>query len=192
LTALDLSLDRSVERQYELGKAAARSFSRPEFFADQEPRFTGDLGMGSGSSAFRQGVLAGELQIAVDAVLDRTATALNIKSFAQFHKDLSNGEADVADMVEPFARSWRKFDPEGRPVFWRIIMAQLFIYRAIRLHRDRDLTDKDILARVKLSPSEHDEFAFSSLPEHRSEVDAAYRTGLLFLEATLEYRNPFL
>jgi hypothetical protein len=138
-----------------------------------------------------QGVVGGEVQHAISAVLNTDGEKPRIKAFWEFSAGLSDSASAASKAVEIFSAPFRDFTPARRPVFWRILIAQLFLYRAARLQRVPDLTNTEVLRRVMLSPEEMKEFAFSHDPADAAEVDAGYAIAMRFLETSLNYQDPF-
>ncbi len=193
LTALDLSLDPVTERQYELGKAINRSFNRDVMFAAEAPavHYVPAMQAHGGQTTPAQGVVGGELQRAVRCSVIPDGQRRHVISFAELSDGLKQPGSDIARALDAFMQPWIGFTPAGRPVFWRILMAQLFLYRAVRLYRQGPLDDEALLKRVQLSEQEWHEFAYSDDPACAADIGAGYEIGLRYLRSALEYRKPF-
>jgi hypothetical protein len=193
LTMLDLSLDPVTERQYELGKAINRSFNRDVFFAAAAPavNYVPPAQARDGEAGAPQGVFGGEVHRAVRCMIRKDGERLRTASFAEFSDELRQADSDTARALEAFTRPWIGFQPATRPVFWRILIAQLFLYRAARLYREEALDNDALLQRVRLSEQEQREFAYSDDPACWPDIQAGYEVGLRYLQSALKYRDPF-
>lgn len=195
VTLLDLTLDSRIERQYELGKALNRALSRDFDFAkgppqipytpntDPAPRETGV----TDARYVRQGVVSGRLQRASAALLLGDPPSQRPKTYAEFEKEFNAKGTTLRDDVSPLLDLFDNFSPTTMPVLWRILIAQVFILRAIRLYRVNSLNPHQILERVRLTPEEKLQFAFSQLPAHQEAINDAYDIGLAYLKSTLDY-----
>ncbi|MBV9408124.1 MAG: hypothetical protein JO164_04835 [Candidatus Eremiobacteraeota bacterium] len=201
ITLLDLTLDDSLERQYELGKAANRVWSRDISLASSlyELRYNPNrqdvekqsLAPDEESMYRRQGVLSGYVQRAAAALVFTNDGEQRVRSFSEFADAYENNELTVQRDVEPVLKVLDGFVPARHPVLWRVIVAQLFVYRAIRLYRERELTNIQLLERVRLSEVELRDFSFSLAREDQERVHEAYAVGLQFLAQSLEARGRF-
>lgn len=194
VTLLDLTLDARIERQYELGKALNRVFSRDFDFAKKSPEITYNPNADPAhrdprvddSRYVRQGVFSGHLQRASAALLLGQPPSQRTKTYAEFEKEFKSN-TDLADDVSPLLDVFHDFSPITRPVLWRILVSQIFILRAVRLYREASLTKEQIIVRVQLDEHERAQFAFSEQLTDQSIVDDAYRIGLNYLKSSLDY-----
>jgi hypothetical protein len=189
LTLLDLTLDARIEMQYQLGKAITRSFNRDSFFAAAAPAIPYSLREQT-TAATKQGVFGSQVQRAVDALIVADGGPLTIKSTHVFVDEFKQPGSATASSVAEFTRIWRGFTPVGKQIFWRIVIAQLFLLRAIRLTRSPKVDPSALMQACLLQPDELKEFAFSLAPEHQAEVTSGYEIGLRYLAASLDYSDP--
>jgi hypothetical protein len=187
LTAFDLSLDPAIERQYAIGKALNRSFARHVDFAMLAPAL--DYRPDE-EEVGKQGLYSGEIQQALAVMLTGPAEAQRLKTFGEFVHGLDTNPTDRED-VRPFVALLRDFEPRRRPVLWRILMTQLFLYRAARLYRQRPATAEELIAATTLKETERQQYAFSHAPEDQLEVEAGYRIGQDYLKDILRYAEPY-
>jgi hypothetical protein len=193
LTLLDLSLDEAIERNYEIGKSINRSFNRDFYFAQASPviRYQPDDDKRSESNSVVQGVYSGNIQRAVAALVATEDNAKFVKSFSEFSAELQKPGSATEQAVDPFITLLKGFSPIGRPVLWRILICQLFLYRAARLYRVANLTNSELIRRVQLTPEEKLEYAFSVNAADSIEVEAGFRIGIEYLTKSLDFRDKF-
>jgi hypothetical protein len=200
ITLLDLGLDSALERQYELGKAANRSWNRDIEMSHVAPPLQYDpnhkrareyAALPGGESTYRrQGVFGGLLQRAAAALVVTDGASPQVRTFAEFSAAYDDRKSSVRRDVEPVLEVFKGFVPEAHPVLWRIIIAQLFVYRAVRLYRERDLSDDEVLARVLLTGEEQEAFAFSTNKDDAKRVREAYTIGSDYLRKALAAAKP--
>jgi hypothetical protein len=180
LTFLDLSLEAGISRQYELGKALNRSFSRDHEFAAREPAI--DYHPNDNANPdFRQGVFAGNLMRAVARVVTGDKGQERVKTFAELNSEWDKSDSGAREDLEPVMQVFRGFTPEKRPILWRILIAQLLVYRAIRL-RKADLDTDALMDQVALNSQDLEEFTPAGGPE---QMKAAVAGAEAFLREAL-------
>jgi hypothetical protein len=162
LTSRDISLDHWVSRQFFLSDAVYKAFTRDFFFASQVPvisgyRETADREKVPDGIAkhYKQGIYLGRLDTAVHNLVEWQAESPQVITFGRFEQLLASTESDLARSMQSLAAIFAGFHPARRPVTWRILVAQYYIFRAIRLDRREKLEqDKhdDTIEVVKLDP----------------------------------------
>ncbi|HKG87869.1 MAG TPA: hypothetical protein VKA95_06045 [Nitrososphaeraceae archaeon] len=154
LTRVDLSVDPSIETIYLLANRLYRTFSADVALADSDPKIPNYKG-------FEQGIFAHYLDNMTEALIeyyyepDKTP---RLKSFGKFtgeyikvkiKTEKVNGKTEVRKKVKvlhPFNLIYNillNFHPMAKPVLWRILIAQLYLYNAIRNVYDRNPTEVD-------------------------------------------------
>lgn len=182
LTFLDLSLDARIARQYVLGKALNSSFSRDHEFARNKPEIPYHPNADPPEKPdIRQGVFAGNLQRAVARMIASDGERSHVKSFGELSGEWSDPKSGAKDDLQPVIDIFIGFTPGERPVLWRILMAQLFVYRAIR-QRNAELDPEGLLSSVALSDEELEKFSPGGDP---AQMAAALDGGQAFLREAL-------
>ena len=182
ITLLDLSLDPRIERQYELGKALNRSFSRDFWFAQQEPEISYDPnGVHTDEASTLQGVYAGNLQRAVARLVISDGDRKRAKTFGEFTSEWDDPSSGAGDDLLAVVEPLLGFTPEERPILWRILVAQLLLHRAIRLQRTPHLSADEVLEKASLSDAENAEFSPVAGDAPDRATLAALSAGRVFL-----------
>jgi hypothetical protein len=97
--------------------------------------------------------------------------------------------SELAKAMEPFESIFATFHPGKCPVTWRILVAQYFILRAMRLSQ-REKVERgeqdDTLARIVLNEATVNELAWRQPADE--EVTAPLHIGLKYLASALHQR----
>jgi hypothetical protein len=149
LTVVDLTLDRSINARYSLGKLAARSlmehFEVAEFAGlpyDPEPSGTHaaweQLLLEKPEQHWLQGLASGRLDNAVEALIVRGAAGESSRymTFGQFNETYSDEQSAVRRYFEPVEFMFSQFHPRSRPILWIILLIQAHLYKGLMLTRD--------------------------------------------------------
>lgn len=142
LTLVDLRLDTQIEIQYLLAKKAFLTLTDDARIAkaaglDYTPYLEGwrEKRIGNPQKYRRQGLPLGRLDNTVAALtqpLSPTSEHERVISFGEFEELL--GAVQVDDVRSPLGAArdlFRDFHPERRPVLWRILLVQYFLYKSI-------------------------------------------------------------
>ena len=163
LTSIDLKLDPSINIQYHLAKILYYTFSSSQELAKSDPAIPYDpdqIGEGSkdlGEVAKKerrvkypeqfwlQGLKVGMLDILSERfILSETENGnVRIKSFGEFEQQFfeKNDSAvphDNNGIFEVFITIFSYFHPRTRPVLWRVLITQAYLYNAIKNIRNAD------------------------------------------------------
>lgn len=132
LTSIDLELDQDLKKIYNLGKLLYSTFSRDKELAKCLQEIPYEI--------HNQGLFVGHLDNMVEALIDDcendfSGSSLQIKSFGKFCKKYMIYENNEVRFHGPFVHAYRlfyMFHPKTRPVLWRILVVQLFLYNEIQ------------------------------------------------------------
>jgi len=199
LTFLDTSLDPWTNRQFILADAAYQAFTRDFFFAETAPAIAGYGGAADGADMqerlathHKQGVFLGWLDTAVSRLVEQSERTMQVITFGAFEKRILDSDPELEKAMQPFVLIFSRFHPARCPVTWRILVAQYFIYRAIRLARRADLERgerESALDDIVLSKRTLDDLNWKPRSEWRqlldAEVAAPAKIGRLYLARTL-------
>ncbi len=150
LTNIDLKMDYSINIQYILAKILYYTFSsspdlaksNPAIFYDPDQIGT-DLSLTESDKKqmrekyperfFIQGLKVGNLDILSESLIVESGKDARIKSFGEFEIEfLKNKESDPdKKKFEIFITMFSFFHPKTRPVLWRVLITQAFLYKAI-------------------------------------------------------------
>jgi hypothetical protein len=137
LTFVDLTLDARIASQYRLLKSIYLTFTDAFEFANLEPRIDYDPDVSDWKSRrggdprryWRQGMSLGALDNAIDALLE-PGTLPRWKTYGEFESEFKS-PSDTRNRFLTFFDILYGFHPRERPVFWRMLWAQSFIYKKI-------------------------------------------------------------
>lgn len=154
LTGIDLKLDQSINVQYLLAKSLYYTFSSANDLARTDPSIPYDPDqIGSDVSKldeyqkkanlidrperfWLQGLKVGTLDKLVESLISVDTTGIShIMSFGEFEKryfDVETVKGIEAQRFETFITLFSYFHPKTRPVLWRILIAQSFLYNSIK------------------------------------------------------------
>src|SRR5215469_4930514 len=167
LTSIDLNLDKVINIQYHLAKILYYTFSSSPDLAKSEPDIPYDpdfIGVDSKDLTdaekqeirtkypekyWLQGLKVGKLDMLIEAlILVENGKDVRIKSFGEFESEFFEqlGETKTSvrsDRFEIFNTLFSYFHPKTRPVLWRTLITQAFLYNAIiniRKNPDKEFT----------------------------------------------------
>lgn len=192
-TLVDLSFDSRFEEIYWLARAAYRVHQEDYAIAAIEPALTydpvvagwRDKRLENPAVHWWQGTTRVRLDPAVELCVHRDAGRITtIAEFEKRYLDLYDAPEDnTAKSLGVFCNPLYNFRVEDRPVYWRMLMCQLRIYRRIS-QRSRISSARDTLSRFEF--------------DHR-DIDALQRSGAVkddvfsaTINAALAYTNKLL
>jgi hypothetical protein len=161
LTLVDLSVDPQVRFQYAIAKQLRATWTESWELAESEPAIPYDphnpqwprLARTEPQVYYRQHVVAGYLDKAIDALIVRDDTIDRCMTYGEFEDAMNEPRAPLRDRAEDFAALFDGFHPQIRPVLWRTLLAQAHIYEA--LIRSFDTADPvDEAEPVGVAPAE--------------------------------------
>jgi hypothetical protein len=160
LTGIDLKLDQSINAQYSLAKILYFTFSSAPNLARSEPSIPYDpdqigpdtMGMTEPERKVKrvryperywlQGLKVGNLDnVSESLIITKDRLDIRIKSFGEFEQEIFQREEDDnsnsvtksynAHTFEVLFTLFSHFHPMKRPVLWRVLIAQAYLYNAI-------------------------------------------------------------
>jgi hypothetical protein len=163
LTNIDLKLVQTINIQYMLGKILYYTFSSspelaqseptipydPDYIATESKGLTEDekkeIRIRRPEKYWLQGLKVGTLDILAESlILANKESGTSIKSFGEFEREffenVVNSETIVDKRFEVFLTLFSYFHPKTRPILWRVLITQAYIYNAIaKIHSSGDL-----------------------------------------------------
>ena len=163
LTNIDLKLVQTINIQYMLGKILYYTFSSSPELAQSEPIIPYDPDYIAAESKgltedekneikirypekyWLQGLKVGTLDILAESlILSNKEVGVRIKSFGEFEREffepVVDGRTVVDKRFEVFLTLFSYFHPKTRPILWRVLITQGYIYNAItKIHSTEDL-----------------------------------------------------
>jgi hypothetical protein len=169
LTSIDLKLDQTINIQYILAKTLYYTFSSSADLARSEPAILYDPDqIGAESKGLTesqkkenrtkypekfwlQGLKVGTIDILAETLIlaGDKETGPRIKSFGEFEQEFfekTNPIKSPDNRFEVLFTLFSYFHPKTRPVLWRVLLTQAYLYNAIRKIRNaegKDLTTTD-------------------------------------------------
>jgi hypothetical protein len=197
LTFLDLSLDWALEVQYKLAYAANDAWSADFALRRQAPSLVYE----PNDTQIWQGLLPGETQRPIRALIVGSGKDARLKTYAEFEDEYGRPNSKLNKEIEDYASLFDDFAPLERPVFWRVLVAQYFVCRALRDARDYFRRNRTI------APESHGtaiDSIFNDATRLREELlvvgdgdeaaelsASAIKIGKRFLAHTLRSDHPF-
>jgi hypothetical protein len=193
LTLRDTALDRWINRQFFLSEAAYKALIRDFYFADQPPIVAGYRETADRSSLHdcalghkKQGVFLGRLDNAIDSLIERNADPAQVITFGRFEQLLLERGSELSRCMAPLVTLFAGFHPRTQPVCWRILVAQYYIFRAIRFdarpHLEQGEED-DTLTKITCDPMSERDLWWKDQAD--DEVVAPIRIGYAYLTRSL-------
>jgi hypothetical protein len=99
---------------------------------------------------------------------------------------VEKGDAELTRRIVPLVKIVTHFHPRKHPVFWRILLAQYYLFRAIRLNIRESLDcggDDRTLEKIILDPAAERDLWWKGAPDE--EVLSSFRIGCEYLARTL-------
>jgi hypothetical protein len=192
LTLQDMALDPWVKREFSLSDAAYRAFTRDFHFASLNPvipnyREQADKPSdpAASNSVLKQGIFLGRLDNLIESLIATEREHRRLIAFGRFEELLVQRHSAVAHTLKPLMGIVANFHPHTHPVFWRILCAEYFLFRALRLDTrqalETGLPDR-ALAEVVVEPN-HDDLHWKTVVDE--EVLGAMRIGREYMVRSL-------
>jgi hypothetical protein len=195
ITFLDLSLDPVLEFQYKVAFAAYETWSADFALARQAPRIAYD----PNADQHWQGILPGDRERPLHALFVGDGEASRIMTYIEFEDAYDQKTSRLRKEIAGFIEIFEGFTPASHPVLWRVLVAQYFVYRALRIGRARYRTVRSDQRRRPdatslLSPqsileaaseSASGDLTYGASEDDRSTGDVAVKLGRRYLAHTL-------
>jgi hypothetical protein len=130
LTRVDLAIDPTINTIYILAKHLYRTFDADHKLAEQKPRLYYE--------GYEQGIFHGYLDNMTEALIEyynEPERTPRLRSFGRFTKKYFKKKDNEYEILPPFDQLYElllNFHPQTKPVVWRILIAQLYLYDAIK------------------------------------------------------------
>jgi hypothetical protein len=187
LTSVDLSLDRGIWRQYTLARQAFLTFGGEFQLAAMEPALAykpfengAETKAKNDPAQFdRQGYPLGAIEAVIETLVQANGKDLRLISYAECEAEYEKEGSLLRTRFDEVGFLIDNFHPRTRPIFWRMLVAQALLYRAlfqemdlsspswtaVKLHipesetgnfdwrrkRDNDITDEQMLEPLKVA-----------------------------------------
>lgn len=140
LTFIDLSVDPNIKTRYELIKKLYYSFSHDFELAGITPKleYSPDVSdaiekrIKEPEKYWRQGLYTGRLDNAVDSlIVESPEKAPHCMSFGEFESLFEQQGSNTRKAFEAVRDAFVLFHPKTRPVLWRVLITQSYLYLAL-------------------------------------------------------------
>jgi hypothetical protein len=196
LTLVDLSLDAAIWRQYELARQALFSFGGEFEYArlgtaiDYKPfdKEADQRAKSNPATYHRQGLPLGVIESAVEALLVTEDDGdLRVLTYAECEAEFEKQKSRVRQQFDEIRFLVDDFHPRSRPVFWRLLVTQACLYRAI-VQQDQLRRPEWSIADLQIPIAERKKF------DWRSQKDGGVVDDEVFepLGVALEYLDERL
>jgi hypothetical protein len=211
LTNIDLKLDQAINIQYILAKILYYTFSSSTDLARSEPAIPYDpdqigyesKGLDESMKRERrakyperiwlQGLKVGTLDILAETlILSEKGNNIRIKSFGEFEqqyfkKDKSISSDDSNEPFEVFFTLFSYFHPRTRPVLWRVLLTQAFLYNAIKnIRNGKDFNTSNFDEFVNLFEVENVKSRCNWIQSHEAVPDEEFNMPFKAAQKYLE------
>jgi len=128
LTLVDLSLDTEVWTRYRMAKLLYISLTNGGGLAESAPQIPYDESKGL------QHLRTADLDRLIERMtVERSDGSLYCMSYGQWVDTIERDEGDLRRWVDLAVNLFHNFHPRFRPVFWRVLLAQAHIHKAMML-----------------------------------------------------------
>ncbi len=176
LTHVDLGLDPVMAFRHAIGRRLLLSLSEDFFLAQSPPSIPYDpdsgSGPGDGAPSRRQGLYAGAVERAAEAMVVTEADRARVLSYGEFESALHGGDPRIAAALAPLGELLSGFHPRSDPVLWRILIAQAHLYRLLLGIRRGEASTESVAIALHVPDSEREPFDWRQ-PGEREQVDRA-------------------
>jgi hypothetical protein len=141
LTLVDFNMDSSIRYRYELSKILYLLFTEDFALAKNEEKLDYDPFIKDWESKrnehpekhWRQGIVLGKLEKAVEAIIIKNDISNDYRwmHFGEFETSYHENKNDFQDCIQVFDDLFRNFNPSTRPVLWRLLVSQSYVYNLI-------------------------------------------------------------
>ena len=139
LTFVDLSLDRGIWRQYTLARQAFLTFGGEFQLAAMEPALAyKPFEKGAEAKAkddpaqfYRQGYPLGAIEAVIETLVQANGKDLRLISYAECEAEYEKKGSLLQLRFDEVDFLIENFHPRTRPIFWRMLVAQALLYRAL-------------------------------------------------------------
>jgi hypothetical protein len=182
LTLVDLSLDRTIHRQYTLARQAFFAFGDEFMFASlSEPALRyepfndkAELKARSEPAVYsRQGLPLGVMEGAIEALLaPAEGHDQHVMTYAECESQYNKEGTKLREAFDDISFLIDDFHPRSRPVFWRMLVTQACLYRVLFRPRELDRASFGIDA-LSIPEPERTEFDWRSQSDLHVDPNAA-------------------
>jgi hypothetical protein len=200
LTIVDLTLDKNIDKHYQLAKHLAWSFTADFDFAwglkvspvpyDPNNPDWREFRKTAPATYWRQGLPIGRFDNAVEALIVRDPEPdglQRVMSFGEFETGLHSDNSTVNNTFSFVRDMMTGFHPETRPTLWRMLIAQAHIYDAIvRFHKE-NADDKKLIV-VPIREKDREPFYWRRNPNdiERTQLDEPFNVAEAYLRKGLD------
>jgi hypothetical protein len=187
LTLRDFALDPWVKREFALSDAAYRALTRDFDFASLDPavpnyREQANKEVNPATNrVIKQGVFLGRLDNLMESLIAPEGEHHRLVTFGLFEQLIDDQDSALVRTLEPLTSIVTNFHPHTHPVFWRILCAEYFLFRALRFDSRKALEEgfpDGVLAEVVVDPN-RDDLCWKTAPD--AEVVRAMHIGRKYM-----------
>lgn len=142
LTLLDLRLDDRINTQFGLCRMLYLTFRDDWELSNMSPKLSYNPDHAEAATLIenepsvycRQGIYAGQLEQTVEAlIVSEPGHPSRFLRYGEFVSAYHDEQSEVHQAFAPIGKLFYRFHPTTRPILWRVLMAQAYVYRAVQL-----------------------------------------------------------
>ncbi len=161
----------SFANDFDLARSSPRIEYDPDFDDDLDEKFKNE------SKYQRQGLYIGEIDILSESLIVSESGFNRLISFGEFEYKFWNnpvfGEDPLDKYFEKIKYVFLNFHPRNRPVLWRILLTQYYIYCAIiKIQKIKTEDNPDFRVLEKMSSQNRFKFDWRNQQDRFSDTDA--------------------
>ena len=204
LTLVDLNVDPKINVQYALMKRLYNSFTDDFDLARMAPAIDYNPNVGRAqnhstehsSKYYRQGLTIGHLDNIVDAlIIQEPGSPARCMNFGEFESAYKMNGSTIRQIVLPLANVFLNFHPQLRPITWRMLIVQVYLYHLLLTISRMSTVPNNISAvnLLNLLDSELSKYNWqplSPVSQGESAPDDPFKIARLYLEEPLKTLLP--
>jgi hypothetical protein len=199
LTLVDFSLDKTIWRQYTLARQVFFTFGGEFQLAKIEPvrpyypfdRDAEKKAKHDPAQFYRQGLPIGVMEVAIESLVRTTeGNDLRLISYAECEAEYEREGSALRHQFDEIAFLIEGFHPRSRPIFWRMLVTQASLHRALYQQTDFDSREWSV-ANLQIPETEWPKFDWRSRKDPNVSEEAALeplRVAQTFLNDRLGVR----
>lgn len=167
LTLVDIRLDPKIGRYYQLAKQLYLSYTDDFEFArtiiniEYDPNNSEWQKLRSTKPIkyWRQGLPIGNLDKVLEIFIEKDNNQRKLISYGEFERKISDQNSYAATQINSVEDLFFKFNPETRPILWRILITQASLFNILLQFQNKDKSKSQTIdPSLLISQDDYDKF----------------------------------